>query len=53
MILSSIIARIPGWFDLEINQIERIAGLTNVNYRVTVNRDAHEIPELQQICADD
>jgi thiamine kinase-like enzyme len=35
--LSSIIALIPDWSGVEINRIDRIAGLTNVNYRVTVN----------------
>lgn len=35
--LASIIARIPAWTHAQHIQIERTAGLTNVNYRVTVN----------------
>jgi len=35
--LKSIINRIPAWGDTEQVQIERIAGLTNRNYRITVN----------------
>ncbi|MCU0522781.1 MAG: hypothetical protein MUF84_19095 [Anaerolineae bacterium] len=32
-----IIARVPAWQDAQDVQIERIAGLTNANYRVTVD----------------
>ena len=35
--LSSIIARIPGWSGAQSLQVERIAGLTNANYLVTVD----------------
>jgi thiamine kinase-like enzyme len=35
--LTPIIARIPAWSDAEDIQVERTAGLTNANYRVTVN----------------
>jgi thiamine kinase-like enzyme len=35
--LRSIIARIPAWADLEPIRVESIAGLTNANYRITVN----------------
>jgi Ser/Thr protein kinase RdoA (MazF antagonist) len=35
--LTPIIACIPGWSHAEQLQVERIAGLTNANYRVTVN----------------
>lgn len=35
--LSSILARVPDWSGAVISSIERIAGLTNVNYRVTVD----------------
>ena len=35
--LKSIISRIPAWDDAERVQVERIAGLTNNNYRITVN----------------
>jgi len=37
--LTSIIARIPAWVGAESVKIERIAGLTNTNYRVTVNNE--------------
>ena len=35
--LKSIINRIPAWIGAEQVQVERIAGLTNRNYRITVN----------------
>lgn len=35
--VQEIIARIPAWQGLENIQVEQIAGLTNSNYRVTVN----------------
>jgi thiamine kinase-like enzyme len=35
--LAPIIARITAWSDAEDIQVERTAGLTNANYRVTVN----------------
>lgn len=35
--LTSIIARVPGWAGADHMQVEHIAGLTNTNYRVTVN----------------
>lgn len=35
--LKSIIRRIPAWYDAERVQVERITGLTNNNYRITVN----------------
>ena len=35
--LTSIIARIPAWAEAEHIQAERIAGLTNANYRITVD----------------
>jgi thiamine kinase-like enzyme len=35
--LAPIIARIPAWSHAEQIQVERTAGLTNANYRVTVN----------------
>jgi len=35
--LSSILSRIPAWAGAENIQVERIAGLTNTNYRVEVN----------------
>jgi thiamine kinase-like enzyme len=35
--LTAIIARIPAWEGVEHIQVERIAGLTNENYRLTVN----------------
>ncbi|HUU78757.1 MAG TPA: choline/ethanolamine kinase family protein [candidate division Zixibacteria bacterium] len=38
-ILQSIIAKIPNWTDAKELIIEEISGLTNQNYRVTVDRD--------------
>jgi thiamine kinase-like enzyme len=38
---NQIIARIPGWTEAGDLQIERIAGLTNTNYRVTVNGERY------------
>ncbi len=35
--LNAIISRIPDWAGVENLQVERIAGLTNTNYRVEVN----------------
>jgi thiamine kinase-like enzyme len=35
--LRSILSRIPAWAGAENLQVERIAGLTNSNYRITVN----------------
>jgi thiamine kinase-like enzyme len=35
--LDQIIARIPAWANVKDIQVERIAGLTNINYRITVN----------------
>lgn len=35
--LAAIINQIPAWAGVEPMQVERIAGLTNANYRVTVN----------------
>jgi thiamine kinase-like enzyme len=35
--LTAIIARIPAWAGADHLQVERIAGLTNTNYRITVN----------------
>src|SRR5512147_1637151 len=35
--LSSILSRIPAWAGVENIQVERIAGLTNTNYRLEVN----------------
>ncbi len=37
--LDKIIQRIPDWKDVDILQVEPLAGLTNTNYLVTVNRD--------------
>lgn len=37
--LSAIITRIPAWAGVENIQVERIAGLTNTNYRVEVNSE--------------
>lgn len=37
---SPIIARIPAWASVENIQLERIAGLTNTNFRVTVNGES-------------
>jgi thiamine kinase-like enzyme len=35
--LTTILARIPDWAGVEHLQVERIAGLTNTNYRITIN----------------
>ncbi len=35
--LSPILSRIPAWAGEENIQVERIAGLTNTNYRIEVN----------------
>ena len=39
--LSSIIARIPGWSGAQSLQVERISGLTNANYLVTVDGERY------------
>ena len=39
--LSLIINRVPGWVGASNIQIERIAGLTNTNYRITVSEERY------------
>jgi len=39
--ISRIIARVPAWAGARDIQVERIAGLTNANYRITVNGERY------------
>jgi thiamine kinase len=39
--LTAIFARIPAWAGAEPEQVERIAGLTNTNFRLTVNGESY------------
>jgi hypothetical protein len=47
--INQIIARIPAWKGAREVEVERIGGLTNVNYRVTVDK---ETPAGNEVYAD-